>query len=90
MESRLFESEPVPAWDAPLMRAVTRLGSSAAQNGMAIGIEDPEGRIYRVVQTNGICETVQFFESARSLGFGIIEGRQIGEQTFQRVLRHHD
>jgi len=90
MKSSLFKSESVPAWDEPLMQAATRLGSSAAQNGMAIGVEDPQGQIYRVVETSGICETVQFFESARSLGFGIVEGRQVGEQTVQRVLRHHE
>lgn len=90
MKSSLFKSEPVPAWDEPLMEAATRLGTSAAQNGMAIGVENPQGRIYRVVETNGICETVQLFESARSLGFGIVEGRQVGEQTVQRVLRHYD
>jgi hypothetical protein len=70
------------------MRALGHVHASwGTKNSMVFGIEAADGRVYRVVKTSGVCETVQFFESARELGFSIVEGREDGEQHFHRVLR---
>lgn len=88
MESTLLSSTGVPPRDDSLMRALGHVHASwGTKNGMLFGIEAADGRVYRVVKTNGVCETVQFFESARALGFSIVEGREDGEQHFHRVLR---
>jgi hypothetical protein len=54
---------------------------------MVIGIEDDAGAVYRIVRTNGLYETVRLFESARELGFGIVNGRPTAGVQAHRVLR---
>jgi hypothetical protein len=90
MVSTLWNSAEVPPRDQALLEAARRLGLSTLSNGMSIGIEGDDGRIYCVVQTESVCKAAQFFESARSLGFDITEGRRVGNQVIQKVLRHTD
>lgn len=88
MESTLISSTAVPPWDDSLMRAIGHArASSSTENCLSFGIEGADGHVYRVVRTNGVCEAAKFFESARELGFRIVEGREDGEATFHRVLR---
>lgn len=88
MESTLLSSHAVPPWDDGLMRAIRHArASSSAENCLSFGIEGADGLIYREVRTNGVCEAAKFFESARELGFGIVEGREDGDRSFHRVLR---
>jgi hypothetical protein len=88
MEPGFFDGTEVPQRDQALLEAARRLGLSSSANGMSIGIEDDDGRVYCVVQTESVCKAAQFFESARSLGFDIAEGRRVGDQVLQKVLRH--
>jgi hypothetical protein len=88
MVSRLLDGANVPQRDQPLIEAARRLGLTSFAQGMSIGIEGDDGRIYCVVQTESVCKAAQFFESARSLGFDIAEGRRVGDQVLQKVLRH--
>ena len=88
MESKLINGADVPSWDESLMRAFARNSApSNSKNCLTIGIEDPAGRVYRVVETCGVYEATRLFESARELGFGITQGRGEGPQRLHRVLR---
>jgi hypothetical protein len=88
MESKLIGGASTPAWDGSLMRALMQSPAPLAGDVcMTIGIENPDGEVYRIVRTAGLNETVRLFESARDLGFGIAQGRQEGSQALQRVLR---
>ena len=90
MVSKPLGGAPVPPRDQPLLEAARKLGLTPTSDGMSIGIEDADGRVYCIVQTPSVCKAAQFFESARSLGFDIAEGRRVGDQTLQRVLRHSE
>jgi hypothetical protein len=90
MLSRPIGDVEVPQRDKPLLEAARKLGLSSSSDGMSIGIEGADGRVYCVVQTPSVCKAAQFFESARSLGFDIAEGRSVDGQALQRVLRHSE
>lgn len=88
MQSNLLQGAAAPASDASLMQAIAQLNAPADdRNAMTIGVEDAQGRVYRVVRTTGLCETVRFFESVRKLGYDIHRGRAANEISFQKILR---
>ena len=88
MESQLIRHDIAPAWDDELMRALTRVTAPVTDHcGLLIGVEDDTGRIYRLVRTTGLYETVRLFESARAFGFDIAAGGNTSGQRVQRVLR---
>jgi hypothetical protein len=89
METNLIRDERVPATDAALLQALQRLSApSGSQSTMTFGVEDAEGRVYRIVRSSGVCETVLIFETARELGFDIGNPRFSTAANLQKVLRH--
>ena len=88
MESNLTSQGRTPQWDEAFMRALSKVSAPVQESsGLVIGVEDDTGAVYRIVRTNGLCETVRLFESARELGFDISGGRTTGGQQAHRVLR---
>ena len=88
MESSLTSQGHTPLWDESLMRTLSHVSAPVQESSvMVIGVEDDAGAVYRIVRTNGLCETVRLFESARELGFDISAGRTTDGQQAHRVLR---
>ena len=89
MQTDLIGNSGVPLSDAVLMRALQALDTPLDERHvLTLGVEDDAGRIYRVVRTSGLCETVRIFESVRALGFDIADARSSSSEDFQKVLRH--
>jgi hypothetical protein len=88
MQTDLVANARIPSSDATLMQALQRLQAPLDNlQSMTIGVEGDDGTIYRVVRTNGLCETVRVFESARQLGFDIATASSPANDQFQKVLR---
>ena len=88
MQTSLVRDDGVPSTDAALLHALQRLNSpSGAACSMALGVEDADGFVYRIVRTSGVCETVRVFETARELGFDIGNPRFSMAANLQKVLR---
>jgi hypothetical protein len=88
MESKLIGGACAPSWDDSLMRALMQASAPHTTDYcMTIGVENPDGDVYRIVRTAGLNETVRVFESARELGFGIGRGRLQDREPLHRVLR---
>ena len=88
MQTTLLQHAGTPPSDAALMQALRQLtGPSDDRLAMTIGVEDANGDVYRIVRTNGLCEAVRIFESARQLGFAIAGGRKAANCEFQKTLR---
>ena len=88
MQTDLLENEHVPPSDMTLLQALLSLQAPLeTMNAISIGVEGDDGRIYRVVRTAGLCETVRVFETARRLGFEITEANNAANESLQKVLR---
>jgi hypothetical protein len=88
METTLLQPGGTPPSDAALMQALRQVTAPSDNRlAMTIGVEDANGKVYRIVRTNGLCEAVRIFESARQLGFAITHGRKAANCEFQKVLR---
>ncbi len=88
METSLVRNVGVPPSDVALMQALQKVNAPAGTvHAMSFGVEDAQGRVYRVVRTSGLCETVRVFESARALGFDIGNAPASLTSQFQKVMR---
>lgn len=60
-----------------------------AQGGpnLCLGIEGPDGDVYRVIQSNSLCEVVRIFETLKRNGLEIDQGRYAAGRRLMRVFR---
>ena len=54
---------------------------------LSVGIEGPDGEVYRVIETQGLWEAVRVFDALRARGLSITAGRAVGDRNLSRVFR---
>jgi hypothetical protein len=55
--------------------------------GLAFGVEDSRGTVYRIIETGSVWEAARIFEAVRRLGFEIAPGRKEPAGRVIRVFR---
>jgi hypothetical protein len=89
MHTTYFDDVTPLAIDAELMNLLDQEVSCSMddQAALSIGIEGPDGEVYRVIETRGLWETVRVFDALRARGLTIAAGRDVGDRTLSRVFR---
>jgi hypothetical protein len=84
----LHSAEPL-AQDHALMARLDPLREPVADDRAAIclGIEGPQGGLYRVIETTSLVEAVRLFEILRDFGLRACAGRRGAGWSFTRVFR---
>ena len=84
----LADAIPLPN-DKELLNALAEDASCPTDRAstLSIGIEGPDGEVYRVVETEGLWETVRAFDALRQLGLTVAPGREVGNRMLARVFR---
>ena len=54
---------------------------------ICIGIEGPDGEVYRVIESGSLCEVVRIFEALRTVGLTIAAGRYDRGRKLLRIFR---
>ena len=77
------------AIDEELMNTLDEEASCAIEGlaSLSVGIEGPDGEVYRVIETQGLWETVRVFDTLRARGLSIAAGRAVGDHNLSRVFR---
>jgi hypothetical protein len=89
MHTTYFEDVTPLAIDEELMNMLDEEASCPieGQAALSVGIEGPDGEVYRVIETQGLWETVRVFDALRARGFSITAGRAVGDRNLSRVFR---
>lgn len=75
--------------DHALMSSVARrrVPATGGAPSFCLGIEGPEGEVYRVIQSDSLCEVVWIFEALQRDGLVVDAGRYVGGRKLLRVFR---
>ena len=84
-----FEDVAPLAIDEELMIMLEEEASCSIEGlaSLSVGIEGPDGEVYRVIETQGLWETVRVFDALRARGLSITAGRTVGDRNLSRVFR---
>jgi hypothetical protein len=83
------DAVPLPV-DGLLMGELSkrlRLSRPLEERGLAFGVEDLRGAVYRIIETGSVWEAARIFEAVRRLGFEIAPGRREPEGRVMRIFR---
>jgi hypothetical protein len=61
--------------------------ATPGEPNLCLGIEGPDGDVYRVIQSNSLCEVVRIFEALQRSGLEIDRGRYAAGRRLLRVFR---
>ena len=89
MHTTYFEDVTPLAIDEELMTMLDDEASCPIEGlaALSVGIEGPDGEVYRVIETQGLWETVRVFDALRARGLSITAGRAVGDRNLSRVFR---
>jgi hypothetical protein len=89
MQTTCFEDVTPLEMDEELMNVLDEEASCPIEGhaALSVGIEGPDGKIYRVIETHGLWETVRVFDALRARGLAITAGRAVGKRNLSRVFR---
>ena len=89
MHTTYFEDVTPLAIDEEMMNMLDEKATCPVegQAALSVGIEGPDGEVYRVIETQGLWETVRVFDALRARGLSIAAGRAVGDRNLSRVFR---
>jgi hypothetical protein len=84
----LAHTQPLAA-DATLRARLRPLGTPVkdTEPTIRVGIEGPQGKLYRIIETSSLVEAVRLFETLHDLGLQPGAGRKESGWSVTRVFR---
>lgn len=89
MRTTILAHTPPLATDSVLRARLRPLGAPVKDEDptIRVGIEGPQGKLYRIIETSSLVEAVRLFETLHDLGLRPAHGRRESGWSVTRVFR---